>query len=100
MEAFFNKEGGLLSVKVSGRLDTLSSNDLMSKVKENLDDTVKEVAVDCSNLTYISSSGLRVLMTIYKKIAPKGGALTLMDLTPQVGEVLNITGMANLFNIE
>lgn len=100
MEAIFNKDGRLLSVKVSGRLDTISSNDLMAKVKETLDDNVRDVVVDCSELTYISSSGLRVLMTIYKQTVPYEGSLTLRNLTQQVGEVLNITGMANLFTIE
>ncbi|MBO7544605.1 MAG: STAS domain-containing protein [Bacteroidales bacterium] len=100
MELNFGKEGILLSITVKGRLDTITSADFMNAVLENLGDDVVNVAIDCSELTYISSSGLRVFMTIYKKTAPRGGKLILKNLTPQVGEVLNITGMANLFAIE
>ena len=100
MELNFGKEGILLSITVKGRLDTITSADFMNAVLENLGDDIVNVAIDCSELTYISSSGLRVFMTIYKKTAPRGGKLILKNLTPQVGEVLNITGMANLFAIE
>ena len=100
MELNFVKEGFLLSITVKGRLDTITSADFMNAVVANLADDVVNVAIDCSELSYISSSGLRVFMTIYKNTAPKGGRLILKNLTPQVGEVLNITGMANLFTIE
>lgn len=100
MELVFAKEGILLSITVKGRLDTITSADFMNAALEKLGDDIVNVAIDCSELTYISSSGLRVLMTIYKKTAPRGGKLILKNLTPQVGEVLNITGMANLFAIE
>ncbi len=100
MELNFVKEGITLSITVKGRLDTITSGDFMTAVMEKLEEDVAIVSIDCSELTYISSSGLRVFMTIYKKTAPKGGKLILKNLTPQVGEVLNITGMANLFTIE
>ena len=100
MEAQFDKPGSSLSIKVTGRLDTLASRDFMTQVTEQLDNGIRDVTIDCSGLEYISSSGLRVLMTIYKRTTPIGGTLTLKDLTSQVGEVLNITGMATLFNIE
>ena len=100
MEAQFEQNGSNLSIKVTGRLDTIASRDFMTQVEEHLDKGISDVVIDCSELEYISSSGLRVLMTIYKRTAPIGGSLTLRQLTPQVGEVLNITGMASLFNIE
>ena len=100
MELTFEKTGTNLDINVSGRLDTLTSEDFMKEVNDNLTDDIVNVTVHSSGLTYISSSGLRVLMVIYKKTAPKGGKLILKGLTPQVGEVLNITGMANLFTIE
>ena len=100
MEANFEKKDNRLDICVKGRLDTLTSKDLMEGVDSNMDETVKDVNIDCSGLEYISSSGLRIFMTLYKKTAPKGGKVTLTKLTPQVCEVLNITGMATLFNIE
>ncbi|MBQ4287392.1 MAG: STAS domain-containing protein [Bacteroidales bacterium] len=100
MEIKSEKKDTCLSICVNGRLDTLSSREFMKWTEENLGDDITDVVIECSDLTYISSSGLRVLMTIYKKITPKHGKLSLKDLTPQVGEVLNITGMASLFSIE
>ena len=100
MEIKSEKKDTCLSICVNGRLDTLASWEFMKWTEENLGDDITDVVIECSDLTYISSSGLRVLMTIYKKITPKHGKLSLKDLTPQVGEVLNITGMASLFSIE
>jgi len=100
METIFEKKQNLLAIAVKGRLDAVTSADFMKKVEEQMDGDIADVAIDCSGLEYISSSGLRVFMTIYKRLAPKGGALKLKNLTPQVGEVLNITGMAALFVIE
>ncbi|MBQ1866309.1 MAG: STAS domain-containing protein [Bacteroidales bacterium] len=100
MEIKSEKKDTCLSICVNGRLDTLASREFMKWTEENLGDDITDVVIECSDLTYISSSGLRVLMTIYKKITPKHGKLSLKDLTPQVGEVLNITGMASLFSIE
>ena len=100
MEIKSEKKDTCLSICVNGRLDTLASREFMKWTEENLGDDITDVVIECSDLTYISSSGLRVLMTIYKKNTPKHGKLSLKDLTPQVGEVLNITGMASLFSIE
>jgi anti-anti-sigma factor len=100
MEISFQKNDTLLSIKVEGRLDTITSGDFMTRIDENMGEEITDVVIDCSQLVYISSSGLRVFMTLYKRTAPKGGKLVLKGLTPQVGEVLNITGMANLFTIE
>ena len=100
MELSFERKDNLLSIKVEGRLDTITSGEFMAKIEENFSDEITDVAIDCSELVYISRSGLRVFMTLYKRTTPKGGKLILRGLTPQVGEVLNITGMANLFAIE
>jgi len=100
MDISIEKKQNLLAIAVAGRLDTVNSGEFQKKVDESMDATVTDVTVDCSALEYISSSGLRVFMTLYKRTAPKGGKVTLTRLTPQVGEVLNITGMATLFNIE
>ena len=100
MEINSEKKGNCLSISAKGRLDTVASREFMKWTDNNLGEDIKDVVLDCSDLTYISSSGLRVLMTIYKTITTRQGTLSLKDLTPQVGEVLNITGMASLFNIE
>ena len=100
MEATFNKSGSKLSIGIKGRLDTVTSRDFMSELTWKLTEDTVDVDIDCSGLEYISSSGLRAFMVIYKNITPKGGKLVLKSVTPQVGEVLNITGMATLFNIE
>jgi len=99
MELSFNNKGDLLLISVAGRLDTLASQEFLSALERELKPEVRNVDVDCNGLEYISSSGLRCLMTIYKRIAPAGGTLTLNGLAAQVKEVLEITGMASLFKI-
>jgi len=99
MDLSFENKGDLLQIVINGRLDTVSAQDFMSGIDGKLGEDIKNVEIDGSGLDYISSSGLRCLMTIYKQVMPKGGTLSLKGLTPQVREVLDITGMASLFNI-
>ncbi|MCF0189565.1 MAG: STAS domain-containing protein, partial [Bacteroidaceae bacterium] len=56
--------------------------------------------VDCSQLTYISSSGLRIMITLQKHFMRIGGHLTLHTLQPDIRDVFEMTGFINLFEIK
>ena len=92
-------DGNRLELKVSGRLDTMTAPELEGVIKENLDG-VTELALDFQDLEYISSAGLRVLVATQKMMAQRGGNLRLLSPNDDVQEVFEMTGLADVFNIE
>ena len=89
-------EGGKLTVKVAGRLDTNTSPDLEAALKL---DGVKETVFDFSELEYISSAGLRILLTVQKKMAACGGSMAVASPNASVKGVFEITGCCDIFTI-
>jgi anti-sigma B factor antagonist len=86
-----------LTVKVEGRLDTNTSPELEAEMTL---DGVKEVVFDFSMLEYISSAGLRVLMTVHKSMAASGGAMKILHPNAMVRGVFEITGLDSVFAVE
>lgn len=94
MKAIQKKENKQLYVAVEGRLDTITAPELEAELV--LDD-VNELAFDFTNVEYISSAGLRLLVKAHKKMAAVGGKMTISGLRPIVKEVFDITGFADKF---
>lgn len=69
-----NRDGGKLYVSLEGRLDINSSPQLENEVKSNIAD-VEELEFDFSNFAYISSAGLRVLLSAQKIMNRQGSAV-------------------------
>lgn len=87
---------GKLTLKVGGRLDTNTSPDLEAELKF---DGVNEVVFDFTNLEYISSAGLRILLTAQKAMMTCGGAMTIANPNESVRGVFEITGCSDIFTI-
>ena len=93
-------EGPEVEVIISGRLDTNSSVDFEKTIESILAGTALKVKVDCSELKYVSSSGLRLFLLLQKKLSHKNGSLRLCGLNEDVREVFDVTGFSALFLIE
>ena len=96
MKIDFNKNNGILTVAIDGRLDTATAPELESFLGKNYDGT-GSIVFDCEKLLYISSAGLRVLLAVQKK---SGGALKLINVCELVMEVFEMTGFADILTIE
>ncbi|WP_027729162.1 STAS domain-containing protein [Treponema sp. C6A8] len=94
-----NQEGEKLTIALQGRLDTVTSPELESELKTALDGA-KELIMDFTKLEYISSAGLRVLLSAHKKMDGKGGKMKLTNINEMVREVLDVTGFMNVLNVE
>ena len=92
------KDGAQYTFLLEGRLDTVTSPDLESKINEVTGDATK-LTLDLSKLEYISSAGLRVLLGALQAMEDKG-EMVICNLTPPVHEVFELTGFSRLFNIE
>ena len=90
-------ENGILTLAVSGRLDTNTSPELEAEAKA---EGVTEIVFDFSTLDYISSAGLRVLMTAHKAMASSGGSMKVLHPNAMVKGVFDITGLGDIFNVE
>ncbi len=91
-------KGTALTVSLEGRLDTTTSPELEKKLSESLSG-VTDLTIDLTNLDYISSAGLRVLLAAHKKMAAKGG-MTVCGVNETVAEIFDITGFSGVLNIK
>ena len=96
MKINFNKNNGILSVAIEGRLDTTTAPELESFIDNNYDGK-DLIVIDCEKLSYISSAGLRVLLTAQKKTK---GSMKLINVCELVMEVFEMTGFADILTIE
>ena len=90
--------GNELTVALEGRLDTTTAPDLEKDLKASLDG-VNTLILDFSKLDYISSAGLRVLLSAHKTMNAKGG-MKVTNVNEIVNEVFEVTGFSDILNIE
>ena len=91
-------EENKLTLAVKGRVDSVSAPELEAVVNDSLEG-VEELVFDFSELEYISSAGLRVLLTSYKKMAEKG-SMKIVNINDVIKEIFEVTGFADIFTIE
>ncbi len=90
--------GSQLTVALEGRLDTVTAPELDADLKTSLEG-VDSLIMDLTELAYISSAGLRVLLSAHKAMSGKGG-MKVVHANEIVREVLEVTGFADILNIE
>lgn len=91
-------EGEKLTLTLSGRLDTNTSPALEAELKRSVDG-VKELIFDFSDVEYISSAGLRILLAA-QKVMNRQGSMKLTGVSAEVMEVFEITGFSDILTIE
>ena len=94
-----NEQNGVLFTTVSGRLDTPAAVKAQQEIAPLLENADKEIILDCTHLDYISSSGLRLFLTIRKESSAKGGKVTIQNINEEIDKVFKMTGFSTLFNI-
>lgn len=99
MEIIITQENGVSVVKIIGRLDTVTSPDLDSAVKP-LISLGASIIFDCEQMEYVSSSGLRVVLSTHKQLAAVGGSFAVRNLNREVRSVFDITGFSRILKIE
>ena len=92
------KEGTTLTMKVSGRLDTMTAPQLENEITGHLDG-ITEFIMDFSDLEYISSAGLRVLLVTTKMMKEKG-RFVIRNINETVKEIFEVTGFMDILNVE
>ncbi len=97
MDIDIQMEGGAIIAAVSGRVDTISAPAFEKAVAEALNGREKLLVFDLSGLLYISSAGLRVIISAAKTLKGKGGEVRLAATSGPVKKVLQISGFFSMF---
>jgi anti-sigma B factor antagonist len=92
------KNGNELIIAPEGRLDTTTAPELEEKVKEAITG-VTDLVFDLSKLEYISSAGLRVLLST-QKIMEKQGKMKFINVSDIIMEIFDVTGFSEILTIE
>ena len=93
-----NQNGNTLEIALEGRLDTMTAPQLEEVLNRSMP-AAESLELDFSRLEYISSAGLRVLLSAHKAMSGKGG-MTVRNVNDIVQEVFEVTGFADILNIE
>ena len=93
-----SKNGSELTIGLSGRLDTITAPELENALKGALDG-VTELTFDFADLSYISSAGLRVLLSTHK-IMSQRGKMKIAHVNEVIMEVFEVTGFSDILTIE
>lgn len=98
MEIRKQKENGVLLVEAEGRIDTTTAPQAETEIKDGIED-VTSLVIDFSKVEYISSAGLRVLLTL-QKIMNKQGSMVIKNANEEIMEIFEITGFSDILTIE
>ena len=93
-----NLKDGILEISLEGRLDTMTAPDLENELKQSMP-SADALILDFSKLEYISSAGLRVLLSAFKAMNEKGG-MKIIHANEIVREVFEVTGFMDIMDIE
>lgn len=99
MEVIITTEDKVTTASLIGRLDTMAAQEIAPQMEElkNADGTV---ILDCSEMSYISSSGLRIFLTLRKAAVEKGSKVIVRNINNDIRSVFMMTGFLNLFEIQ
>jgi anti-sigma B factor antagonist len=99
MEMLEARRNEVWVLALKGRLDAASAPCVRNRLKERIDQGERRFAVDATGLTYISSSGLALLLQVAKQLQELSGRVVLCALQKPVQRVLEIAGFMSLFSI-
>ena len=92
-------DGRLVAV-LTGELDTASAAETEAALKPLFESTGKDIVLDCTNLEYIASSGIRILVNLLKTAKAKGDQVVLKNVNEVIRDVLELTGFVSYFVFE
>lgn len=100
MTTYIQENDNQLIAKFSGRLDTATSVQTAEDVKPLLEAIGKEIILDCTELEFISSSGLRIFLGIRKEAIKNDNKVIVRNINADIRQVFMMTGFISLFEIQ
>lgn len=100
MTISIENEGNIVVARLAGRLDTAAAAEMTPDFQALGAQASKHIILDCSALDYISSSGLRLFLSLRKESAAQKGKLQIRNINADIRQVFTMTGFTSLFEIE
>lgn len=100
MQLNIHPEGQETIVKIIGELDTLATTEQADELQKVLAVADKALVIDCGEMEYISSAGLRFFMQLKRASEAKGGSVRVSHLNEDVADIFRMSGFENIFDIE
>lgn len=94
------KEGGKTIIKTDSRIDTMNANQFEQDIAPALQDGGVDLEMDCSELTYMASSGLRVIQKTMRTVMQLKGQFKITNVNPEIYKVLAMTGFTKFMTVE
>lgn len=99
MNVTINQQDNKFDVVLEGRLDTTNADQFLKDIDVLLKSQGADVEIDCTNMEYTSSQGLRMFLMLQKNVNATAGKMVMKNMKPQVKEVFDITGFSNIIKI-
>lgn len=99
MKINIQRNGDEVVVALNGELDTVTTAQMGEELNRIIEMASNQLIIDCKDLEYISSSGLRFFMQLKRHSEQQNGTVTLKNLNDDVKEVFRISGFHHIFNI-
>ena len=100
MNAKIEEQDGKLIATLAGEMDTAAAVEAEETLKPLQATNGKDVYIDCTELEYIASSGLRILLAILKSAKANGSRVVLRHVNDDIKNVFKLTGFINIFEFE
>ena len=99
MKVTINKQNEKTLVVLDGRIDSTNADPFQQDIASLMEGEQPDIDIDCTNMTYTSSQGLRVFLLLQKSVMARDGKMVLRNMNPRVKEVFDITGFSNIITI-
>lgn len=99
MKLKFTEIENEVTVGIEGRLDTVTAPELDKALAPYYESPAMLITIDCADMSYISSAGLRVVLTAHKCMTKKGGSIVVKNLNKEVHSVFELTGFISIIKV-
>lgn len=94
------KEDGKTIIKTSNRIDTINAPQFEKDIEPAVQEAGVNLILDCDELTYMASSGLRIIQKTMRAVMMKRGTFKMVNVSPEIYKVLNMTGFTKFMTVE
>jgi anti-anti-sigma factor len=99
MDIKISQQDNKTMVVLNGRIDTSNADQFQQDVAPLMEGENPDIDIDCTDMSYTSSQGLRIFLMLQKSVKARGGKMVMRNMNPQVKEVFDITGFSNIITI-
>ena len=94
------KEGGKTIIKTGSRIDTMNANQFEQDIQPALKEGGVDLEMDCTELTYMASSGLRIIQKTMRIVTQLKGQFQITNVSPEIYKILAMTGFTKFMKVE